>query len=106
MTHRSHRMDAASLQAYRKLRPEVMDARISDILSLGITRTARELSALLGADLVSVRARLSSGCAVPGSDLTKDGKPPLYRKAVRVREADSRTDVWAYGLAMVPEVVA
>lgn len=98
--HSHHRMDSGSLEAYRLLRPAVLRQRIADILALGITRTARELSVMLNAPLVSVRSRLSVGCEY------SDEGPALFRKAVRVEEEGSRARVWAYGLAEVPEVVA
>jgi hypothetical protein len=92
MTHATHRMDGNSLIAYARLKPEALKAQIIDILRLGICRTARELATMTGADLVSVRARLSDGT---------NGPAPTFRKAVRVEEEGSACKVWAFGLAEV-----
>jgi hypothetical protein len=93
MSHTQHHMDGHSLLAYARLKPEALRAQITDILSLGIARTARELATMTGADLVSVRARLSDGT---------NGPAPIFRKAVRVEEEGSACRVWAFGLAQVP----
>lgn len=95
MTHATHHMDGNSLIAYTRLKPEALKAQITGILSLGVARTARELAQMTGADLVSVRARLSDG-----TNVTR----PMFRKAVKVREPDSKTPVWAYGLAQINPV--
>jgi hypothetical protein len=97
MTHAQHHMDGNSLLAFARLKPEALKAQITDILRLGIARTARELAAMTGADLVSTRSRLSDGC-------NPDMGPVIFRKAVKVREPDSKTPVWAFGLAEVTRV--
>lgn len=99
MTHSHHTMDANSLAAYARCRPEALTARLYDILSAGIPRTAKELTKMTNADLVSVRARLSDGCNPPPTEA------PKFRKAIRVKEEGSKTRVWCFALAGVMEAM-
>lgn len=105
MTHATHHMDAASLHACAHLNDKPLRARIEDLLSDGVPRTAKEIRAVLGSDIIGTRSRLSDGCAADDSEFTKAGLDPWFRKAVRVEEDDSRCPVWAFSLAEVPAVV-
>lgn len=96
MTHSHHYMDDGSIAAYAACDTHAMRVQLAEKLSEGPARTAKELAAITGLPLVSVRSRLSVGC----HDDKHEG-PALFRKAVRVDEPGSRTKVWAYGLAEV-----